>query len=150
MQGKCGEEFWKKNEIDWTMKVKMKKDVPGKAVQITPLTDWVTGGGGGGCIRNDSEEILFQSFLQGALVSSSGTGRDVHSLMLNIRHFLCQPQCRPPSKVPRRMVLERLLQHVTCLNHPSFHLLTVVRRGSCGATSELILFCTQSLVLCTK
>ena len=31
---------------------------------------------------DDSAEILFQSFLQEALVSSSGMGRDVHSLML--------------------------------------------------------------------
>ena len=40
-------------------------------------------------LRDDSAEILFQS--QEALVSSSGIGRDVHSLMLSIQHFLCQP-----------------------------------------------------------
>ena len=28
--------------------------------------------------------------------------------MLSIKHFLCQPKHRPPSKVPWRMVLERL------------------------------------------
>ena len=32
-------------------------------------------------------------------MSSSGMGRDVHSLMLSIQHFLCQPRHRPPSKV---------------------------------------------------
>ena len=32
-------------------------------------------------MRDDSAEILFQSFLQEALVSSSGMGRDVHSSM---------------------------------------------------------------------
>ena len=32
------------------------------------------------------------------------------------------------------MVLERL----SCLNHASFHLLTVARRGSCGPTKKLI------------
>ena len=37
--------------------------------------------------RDDSTEILFQSFLQEALVSSSGMGRDVHPLMLPIQHF---------------------------------------------------------------
>ena len=36
-----------------------------------------------------SAENLFQSFLQEAMVSSSGTGRDVHSLILSIKHFLC-------------------------------------------------------------
>ena len=56
-----------------------------------------------GDTRDDSVEILFQSFLQKALVSSSGMGRDVHSLMLSIQHFLCRPRCRPPSKVPWRM-----------------------------------------------
>ena len=29
--------------------------------------------------------------------------RDVHSLTVSIQHFLCLPQCHPPSKVPHRM-----------------------------------------------
>ena len=66
------------------------------SVQFSPLTDWVVGGD----MRDDSAEILFQSFLQEALENSSGTDRDVHSLMLNIQHFLCRPRHRPPSKVP--------------------------------------------------
>ena len=49
-------------------------------------------------------------------------GRDAHSLMLSIQHFLCQPRHRPPSKVPWRMVL---CWRVTCPKHASFHLLTV-------------------------
>ena len=61
-----------------------------------------------GDMKDDSAEILFQSFLQEALVSSSGMGRDVHSLMLSIQHFFCRTPRRPPSKVPWRMVLERL------------------------------------------
>ena len=40
-------------------------------------------------------DILFQSFLQEAIVNSFRMGRDVQSLMLSIQHFLC-----PPSKVP--------------------------------------------------
>ena len=55
------------------------------SVQFSPLTDWVVWGD----MRDDSAEILFQCFLQTALVSSSGTGRGVHSLMLSIQHFLC-------------------------------------------------------------
>ena len=35
---------------------------------------------------DNSAEILFLTFLQEALVSSSGMGRDVHSLMLSIQH----------------------------------------------------------------
>ena len=62
-------------------------------------------------------EILFQSDLQEALASSSGMGRDVHSLMLSIQHFLCLPRRRPPSKVPRGMFLESLSRRVTRPNH---------------------------------
>ena len=53
------------------------------------MTDWVVDGGGEGVMRDDSPEIFFQSFLQEALVSSSGMGRGVHSLMLSIQYFLC-------------------------------------------------------------
>ena len=66
------------------------------SLQFSALTDWVAWGD----MRDGSAEILFQSFLQTALVSSSGTGRGVHSLMLSIQHFLCRPQQRSPSKVP--------------------------------------------------
>ena len=38
--------------------------------------------------RDDSTEILFQSFLREATMSHSGTGRDVHSLTLSIQLFL--------------------------------------------------------------
>ena len=56
----------------------------------------------------------FQSFLQEALVSSSGMGRDVHSLMLSIQHFLCQPWCcQPSNKGALKDGLERLLWRVT-------------------------------------
>ena len=51
-----------------------------------------------GDMRDDSAEILFQSFLQEALVGSSGMGRDVQSLKLSIKHFVCLLRLR--SKVP--------------------------------------------------
>ena len=117
------------------------------SVQLSPLTYWVVGGD----MTDDSAEILFQSFLQEALASSSGVGRNIlHSLMLSIQHFLCRSQRRPPSKVPRRMVLERLSWCVICPNHASFRLLAVARRGSCGSTRKLISLRTQSLVFCSK
>ena len=114
--------------------------------QLSPFTTWV----GGGKMTDDSAEILLQSFLQEATVSSSGMGQDVHSLTLSIQHFLCQPQHRPPSKVPWEMVLERLLWRVTCSNHASFCLLTVARRGSCVPARKFILLRNQSLVLCSE
>ena len=46
---------------------------------------------------DDSAEILFQSFLQQALVSSSGMGRDVHFLMLSIQHSSSSSLLPPPS-----------------------------------------------------
>ena len=39
-------------------------------------------------------------FLQQTLVNISDMGRDVHSLMMSIQHFLCRPLHHPPSKVP--------------------------------------------------
>ena len=54
-------------------------------------------------------EILFQSFVQEAIASSSGSGRDVHAITLSTRHFLCRPRLCPLLKVPYRMALERLI-----------------------------------------
>ena len=47
-------------------------------------------GGGGGGERDDSAEILFQSFLQKALVSSSGMGMDIpaHAFSQSYWHFV--------------------------------------------------------------
>ena len=90
-------------------------------------------------MKDDSTEIFFRSFLREAIVSSSGLGRDVHSLMLSIQHFLCRPRLCPSYKVPWIRVLERLSRRATCPNHASFRLSTVARRGSCGPTRKLIL-----------
>ena len=43
-----------------------------------------------------------------------GMGRDVLSLTLSIQHLLCRPRRRPPSRVPRRKVLDRLSWPVLC------------------------------------
>ena len=101
------------------------------SVQFSSLTDWVIGGTSGAFQQRSSK-----SFLQQAAVSNSTKGRDVHSLMLSSQHFLCQQQWYPSSRVPWRIVLERLLWPITCLNHASFCLLTVARRGSCGPTGR--------------
>ena len=39
-------------------------------------------------MRDDAAEILFETFLQEALVSCSGMGRDIHSLALSIQQIL--------------------------------------------------------------
>ena len=79
----------------------------GRATKMTPQINWflifntfssvqfAVQLGCRGNMTDDSAEILFQSFLQEALLSSSGMGRDVHSLMLSIQHFICLPRgCR--------------------------------------------------------
>ena len=48
-----------------------------------------------GDMTDDSAQILFQFFLQEAVVSNSGMGRNVHSLMSSIQHFLCRTKRRP-------------------------------------------------------
>ena len=94
---------------------------------------WPTGSsGGGGDMTDDSAEILFQSFVPEATVSSSGMGRDGQSLTLAIQDFLCRPRRRPLTKVPWRMVLERLSWRVTCPTHTTFRLLSIARRGYYG------------------
>ena len=57
------------------------------------LTNWVVGvlmggRGVGVFMTDDVAEILFQSSLHKATVSSSGMGRNVHSSVLSIQHFL--------------------------------------------------------------
>ena len=64
------------------------------SVQFSPLTNWIVGRD----MTDDSAEILKQSFLREAIVSSSGMDRDVHSLMLSVQHFLCRPRRRQPFK----------------------------------------------------
>ena len=95
-----------------------------------------------GDMGHDSAEILFRSFLQEAIVSDSGMGKDVHSLMLSFQHFFCRSRRHPPSKVPRTMVLKTLSWRVTCANRASFRLLTIARRSSCGRTRKMTLLRT--------
>ena len=48
-------------------------------------------------MRDNSAEILSQSFRQEMVLSSSGMGRDVYFLVLSMQHFLCQPRHCPSS-----------------------------------------------------
>ena len=103
-------------DCDWVTHPCSEKTKP---IQFSPLTDWiVVGGVGWGAWRMNQQSSSSSLFCRRPLVSSSGMGRDVHSLML-FQHFLCQPRRRLPSMVSWRMVLERLSWHVTCASHTS-------------------------------
>ena len=56
------------------------------SAQFSPWTNWIFRGD----MTDDSAENLFQLFLLEAVVSSSGMGREVHTLMLSVQHFLRQ------------------------------------------------------------
>ena len=88
-------------------------------------------------MRDDSVEIISQSFLLEVIASSSGMDRDVHSMASSVQHLLCRP-----------MLLERLSWRVTCPRHASFCLLTVASRGSYGPTRKFIgvvTFCSSDV-----
>ena len=100
-----------------------------------------------GGMRDDSAEILFQSFLQEALVSSSDRGRAVHSLVFVHPTTFPLPTTASPTL---QVAVERLLWRVTRRSNESFRLSTVARRGPCGPIRKLTLLCTRSLVWCSK
>ena len=89
---------------------------------VQPLDRLGRRGGGGSDMKDDSAEILFQSFLQETLVSSCGMGREVHSLMLSSQHVLCRPRRNKSRKfnlmivatLNRRWRRERIENH--CLS----------------------------------
>ena len=74
------------------------------SVQFSSLIGWVVGGD----VRDDSADVLPQSFLRNSHCEQFWHGQGCPLFDLSIQHFLCRPRRRPPSKVPRRMVLERL------------------------------------------
>ena len=62
-----------------------------------------------GDLRDNSAEILCQSFLQKAHVKGSGMGTDVHSLMLSIQHFYSLPiTALPTLQGALKLALEKL------------------------------------------
>ena len=58
-------------------------------------------------IRDNSAKILFQTFLQEAIASSSAMDGGVYSLMLFIQHFLRQPPHCQPSKSKHIMSIQK-------------------------------------------
>ena len=98
---------------------------------------------------DDSAEILLQSFLQEALVSSSGMDR-------NVRFLRCCPSSISSANHGVATLQSALKDNfeeavVKCdmSEYAGFRFLTVARRGFCGSTRKLILLCIQSLVLCS-
>ena len=94
-----------------------------------------------GDMRNDSAEMLFQSFLQKALVSSSGIGQGCP--LFDVVHPALSPTLEGTLKDGFRD------SPAACDMHAIFRLLRVARRGSFGPTRKLILLRTQSLVVCS-
>ena len=110
---------------------KLRTDIFNSVQSLNRLGGWGGGGHEGRCNRDPlpvfSAEGPCEQFLHGQ-----------KSLVFDVVH---------PAW---RMVLERLSWRVTCPNYASFRLLKVAGRGSCGPIRKLILFRTQSLVLCSK
>ena len=79
-------------------------------------------------MTDDSAEILKQSFLREAIVSSSGMDRDVHSLMLSVQHFLCRPRRRQPFKGALKDGFGEAVVACVCLSRASFRFLSCQKR----------------------
>ena len=102
------------------------------SVEFSPSADWVIGGcGGGGGLEGRFSRYPLPVFSAGDPGEQFWHGQGVHSLMLSIMHFLCRPRRRPPSKVPWRMVLERLSRRETCPNHANLCLSTKDNTAPC-------------------
>ena len=91
-----------------------------------------------------------------ATVSTSGMDSDVHSLTLSIQLFFCQPRCHLLTRVPCRMVLERLYQFFIvsrkiCINekkwgvlHPNTHTVdNQNKKVSCNVT-QYVYWCVEN------
>ena len=93
------------------------------------------------------QQILFPIFPQEAILSNSGIGRDVHSLLLSIQHFLLRNTASPTRQnAPRDGLVEAVV--AAGMSEP-FELSSLPTRGSCGPARKLVLLSTQSLVLCS-
>ena len=102
-------------------------------------------------MRDDSAEILFQSFLHEAFVNSSGMDRNAHVVHAAFPLAITAPPILRDALKDVCVVLllfclfvfERLLGCMTCPNRANFRLLTVARNVPRGTTRELILLRSQ-------
>ena len=111
-----------------------------RSVQLSSLTDWVTGGTWGMIQQRSSSSLFCKRPLIQAVLAWAAK----YSLWCFLSSISSTDHGVTPPKVPW-WVLERLLWHVTvvtCPDHASFHLLTVARGGCCGSTQKLILLHT--------
>ena len=106
--------------------------------------------GSPGDMRDNSTDILFQSFLQEALMSSSCMGMDVHSFYVVHPVFPLPTISLPTLQGSLKYGFREAGLVCDVPKSYKFLSLTVVRRGSCTPTRELILLCTQLLVLWSK
>ena len=99
-------------------------------VQFSSVPSLIGSLGGGGGLKDNSAEILFKSFLQETLVSSSGKGKEVSLFDVIHPAFPLPTTALPTLQGFLKDVLDRLSWHVTCPNHASFCLLTVASSSS--------------------
>ena len=103
-----------------------------------------------GHVRDDSADILFQSFLQEALVSSSGMARDLSSLNVVHPAFPLQTTALPTLKG----ALKSDFEEATAAGHMpepcKFPSHDSCQRRFLLTHKELLLLRTQSLVLCSQ
>ena len=109
-----------------------RQTLPSCSVQFSSVPDWL---GHRGEMKDDSAEILFQSFLQEAVVSSSDMGSDVHSLILSVQHFLYvhTPHTFLPSCMMLNVVTQRGKQVTAILYDVEFN----KDRGECPAAVSM-------------
>ena len=93
-------------------------------------------------------EILFKSFQQEAIVSTSGMGRVVHSLLLSIQHFLCPPRRRPPSNSALKECFGEAVVACDMLESCSFRPLDSCQKRFLWVHKEVDLAVHPAVVLC--
>ena len=94
------------------------------SVQFSPVQS-IDHWGHRGDMRDDSAEILFQSFQRGGLHKQFWHGQGCPLFDVIHPAFPLPAMALTLSKMLWRMVLEGLLQRMLCLNHASFCLLIV-------------------------
>ena len=138
----------------WLTAYRKQTEAAQSSVHLSSLTDWVVERVGGHEGRLSRDPLLGCCCFAGGLCEPfwHGQGCQLFDVVHPAFHLPTTPSPTLQGALndATESVLERLPGRVTCPNHASFCHSTVARRGSCGPTKKLILFRTQSLVLCSK
>ena len=113
--------------------------------QLILLTDWVDEG-----IRRTIQQRSSSSLFCRRPCEQFWHGQGCPLFDVDHPAFPLPTTASPTLQGALKDVLESMSRRVSCLNHASFRLLTVVRRGFYGPTRKLISLRIQSFVLCCK